>query len=55
MTATEAALYNQKSNRTLRSKKPSLTHQNLPLFIFLETLDLGYPRMGRHHQYHLAQ
>lgn len=43
MTATEAALYNQKSGGTLRSKMPSLTHQNLPLSIFLETPDLGYP------------
>ena len=43
MTATEAALYNQMSGGTLRSKLPSLTHQNLPLSIFLETADLGYP------------
>ena len=46
MTATEAALYNQKSGGTLRSKMPSLTHQNLPLSIFLETPDLGYPAWG---------
>ena len=43
MTATEAALYNQMSGGTLRSKMPSLTHQNLPLSLFLETPDLGYP------------
>jgi len=43
MTATEAALYNQKSGGTLRSKLPSLTHQNLPLSLFLEIADLGYP------------
>ena len=43
MTATEAALYNQMSGGTLRSKLPSLTHQNLPLSLFLETADLGYP------------
>lgn len=43
MTATEAALYNQMSGGHLRSKLPSLTHQNLPLSIFLETADLGYP------------
>lgn len=43
MTATEAALYNQMSGSTLRSRMPSLTHQNLPLSIFLETPDLGYP------------
>ena len=30
----------------LRSKMPSLTHQNLPLSIFLETPDLGYPAWG---------
>ena len=46
MTATEAALYNQKSGGTLRSRMPSLTHQNLPLSIFLETPDLGYPAWG---------
>lgn len=46
MTATEAALYNQMSGGTLRSKLPSLTHQNLPLSIFLETPDLGYPAWG---------
>ena len=46
MTATEAALYNQMSGGTLRSKMPSLTHQNLPLSIFLETPDLGYPAWG---------
>ena len=46
MTATEAALYNQKSGGTLRSKVPRLTHQNLPLSIFLETPDLGYPAWG---------
>ena len=28
------------------SKMPSLTHQNLPLSIFLETPDLGYPAWG---------
>ena len=43
MTATEAALYNQMSGGTLRQKLPSLTHQNLPLSIFLQTADLGYP------------
>lgn len=31
------------SGGTPRSKLPSLTHQNLPLSIFLETADLGYP------------
>lgn len=43
MTATEAALYNQMSGGTLRNKLPSLTHQNLPLSLFLEVADLGYP------------
>lgn len=42
MTATEAALYN-KITGSLRRKMPSLTHQNLPLSIFLEVPDLGYP------------
>ena len=46
MTATEAALYNQMSGGTLRSKMPSLTQQNLPLSLFLETPDLGYPAWG---------
>ena len=43
MTATEAALYNQLSGGNLRSKLVSLTHKNLPLSIFLESADLGYP------------
>lgn len=43
MTATEAALYNQMSDGALRRTMPSLTHQNLPLAIFLETPDLSYP------------
>lgn len=43
MTATEAALYNQMGGGTLRRKLPSLTHQNLPLSLFLERADLGYP------------
>ena len=42
MTATEAALYNQIVNGGLRSKVPSLTHQNLPLSMFLERSDLGF-------------
>nr|WP_313529435.1 hypothetical protein [Anaerotignum sp.] len=40
--ATEAALYDQKANGNLRSKMVSLTHQNLPLSMFLETSDLGF-------------
>ena len=43
MTATEAALYDQKVNGDLRRKMGSLTHKNLPLAIFLEEADLGYP------------
>lgn len=43
MTATEAALYNRVVNGGLRRKMTSLTHKNLPLAIFLETPDLGYP------------
>lgn len=43
MTATEAALYDQQSGGQLRRKLPALTHQNLPLSIFLEIPDLGYP------------
>jgi len=43
MTATEAALYDQQENGRLRSWMGSLTHKNLPLTIFLQTPDLGYP------------
>jgi len=43
MTATEAALYDQKLSGKLRSKMVSLTHQNLPLSLFLEKSDLGFP------------
>ena len=43
ITATEAALYDQQLNGGLRSKMVSLSHKNLPLAMFLETPDLGYP------------
>jgi len=43
MTATEAALYDQTVNGGLRNWMGSLTHKNLPLALFLETSDLGYP------------
>lgn len=43
MTATEAALYNKQTANGLRSKMVSLTHKNLPLSMFLETADLGFP------------
>lgn len=46
MTATEAALYDQQLNGGLRSKMASLSHKNLPLAMFLETPDLGYPAWG---------
>lgn len=43
MTAHEAALYDQLLSGSLRSKMVSLTHQNLPLAMFLERSDLGFP------------
>lgn len=43
MTATEAAMLNQRVNNDLRRKMVSLTSQNLPLAMFLETADLGFP------------
>ena len=43
MTATEAALYDQKLSGKLRSKMVSFTHQNLPLPLFLEASDLEFP------------
>ncbi len=43
MTATEAALYNRQTGNDLRRKMVSLTHKNLPLAMFLETSDLGFP------------
>lgn len=42
-TATEAALYDQQTNGLLRYWMKSLTHKNLPLAMFLEIADLGYP------------
>lgn len=46
MTATEAALLNQMKSNDLRSKMVSLTHKNLPLAMFLESPDLGFPAWG---------
>ena len=43
MTATEAALYDQALSGGLRAEMVSLTHQQLPLSMFLEHADLGYP------------
>lgn len=45
-TATEAALYDEKLSGGLRSKMVSLSHKNLPLAMFLEVGDLGYPAWG---------
>jgi len=46
MTATEAALFDRQLDGGLRSKMVSLSHKNLPLAVFLETPDLGYPAWG---------
>lgn len=43
MSAHQAALYDQMISGKLRSKMASLTHKNLPLAMFLEKPDLGYP------------
>lgn len=43
MTATEAALFDRLLGGTMQRKMPSLSHKNLPLSIFLETSDLGFP------------
>lgn len=43
MTATEAAMYDKMLSGLMRSKMTSLSHKNLPLAIFLETSDLGFP------------
>lgn len=43
LTATEAALYDEQLGGGLRNKMASLSHKNLPLAMFLETPDLGYP------------
>ena len=42
-TATEAAMYDEVVSGHLRTWMGSLTHKNLPLSMFLETPDLGYP------------
>lgn len=42
-TATECALYDQVVNGDLRYWMGTVTHQNLPLGMFLEVADLGYP------------
>lgn len=43
VTATEAALYDEQCSGALRIALTSLTHKNLPLSMFLEMADLGYP------------
>lgn len=43
MTATEAAKYDNQIGGKLRSKMWALSHQNLPLSMFLEYADLGFP------------
>lgn len=45
-TATEAALYDEVTSGLLRKRMQSLTHKNLPLAMFLEVSDLGYPAWG---------
>lgn len=45
-TATEAALYDEATSGLLRKRMQSLTHKNLPLSMFLEVGDLGYPAWG---------
>lgn len=42
-TATEAAIYDEQINGLLQRRMVSLTHKNLPLSMFLEVGDLGYP------------
>jgi hypothetical protein len=42
-TAHEAALYDQQISGGVASRMPSLSHQNLPLAMFLERADLGFP------------
>ena len=42
-TATEAAMYDEQLSGLLRNKMVSLSHKNLPLAMFLEVSDLGYP------------
>ena len=43
MSATEAAKYDELLSGGLRRKMVSLTHQQLPLSMFLERADMGYP------------
>lgn len=43
MTATEAALYNKMVSGDLKNNLLNVTHKNLPMAMFLETADLGFP------------
>jgi len=43
MTATEAALYNEACGGALRSSMVSLTSKNLPLAMYLDVADVGFP------------
>ncbi len=43
MTATEAALYDEQTSGAVRAMLPTVGFQNLPLAMFLEVADLGYP------------
>ena len=43
VTATEAALYDEMTGGAVRAVLPTVAFQNLPLSMFLETADLGYP------------
>lgn len=45
-TATEAALYDEMLSGGMRAVLPTVAFQNLPLSMFLETPDLGYPAWG---------
>lgn len=42
-TATEAALYDETTSGAVRAVLPTVAFQNLPLSMFLEVADLGYP------------
>ncbi len=43
MSATEAALFDRLTNGDLKAKMGLATHQNLPLAMFLEQAELGFP------------
>lgn len=49
MTATEAGLYDLLLGGGLRNRIPSTSHKNLPLSMFLERPDLGYPAWAGSH------